>query len=211
MGTGVRVSTTTSGQGRKPNRRGLAAREQLMSTALRLLSTGRPETVSVNLIAKEAGLSWGSVQNQFGDSDGFWAAVVEQMIEAGPEMWRGPQSDTVAGRVAEVAGLYRGVLDSPQNVAIETMRAALPRPLDVLAETHPRTAASIAELDRLWSEAFVQFFEGLNVDEQRALDVAAELATALRGLRSDQHFGTTVDVERAHATLVAALTSYLEG
>lgn len=182
-----------------------------MSTALRLLSTGRPETVSVNLIAKEAGLSWGSVQNQFRDSDGFWAAVVELIIEAGPGMWHAPQSDTVAGRVDEVAKLYRGVLDSPHNVAVETIRAALPRPLDVLAESHPRTAASIAELDRRWAEAFVHYFEGLNVDEQRALDVAAVLGSALRGLRSDQHFGTTVDVDRAHATLVTALTSYLEG
>ncbi|MFC5729213.1 MULTISPECIES: TetR/AcrR family transcriptional regulator [Nocardioides] len=205
------MSTTTTGSGRKPNRRGLAAREQLMSTALRLLSTGRPEAVSVNLIAKEAGLSWGSVQNQFRDSDGFWAAVIELIIEAGPTMWQTPRSDTVAGRVAEVAELYRAVLDSPQNVAVETVRAALPRPLDVLAESHPHTAASIAELDRRWAEAFVHFFEGLDVDEQRALDVAAVLGSALRGLRSDQHFGTTVDVDRAHATLVAALTSYLEG
>jgi AcrR family transcriptional regulator len=205
------MSTTTGGTGRKPNRRGIAAREQLMSTALRLLGTGRPETVSVNLIAKEAGLSWGSVQNQFGDSDGFWAAVVELIIDAGPELWAAPASDTVGGRVDEVARLYRGILDSPHHVALDTVRAALPRPLDVLAESHPRTAASIAELDRLWAVAFVRFFEGLGVDEQRALDVAAVLPSAMRGLRTDQHFGTTVDMDRALATLVSALTSYLEG
>ena len=205
------MSTTRTETPKKPNRRGLAAREQLMSTALRLLSTGRPETVSVNLIAKEAGLSWGSVQNQFGDSDGFWAAVVELIIEAGPGMWTPPSSDTVAGRVEEVAALYRCILDSPEHVAVETVRAGLPHPLDVLAETHPRTAATLTELDRLWGVAFVRFFHGLDVDEQRALDVATVLASGLRGLRADRRLATTVDTDRAEATLVAALTSYLEG
>lgn len=204
------MSTTSAGPTRRPNRRGLAAREQLLSTALRLLSTGRPETVSVNLVAKEAGLSWGSVQNQFGDSDGFWAAVVRLIVDEGPTLWADPVGDTVAGRVAEVAALYRGILDSPQQVAVETIRTALPRPLEVLATSHPATAAAIAELDTLWEHAFLGFFKDLDVDPARARDVAALLPSAMRGLRADRLFGTTIDVDRAQMTLVAALTSYLE-
>ena len=118
------MSTTPAAPSRKPNRRGVAAREQLLSTALRLLGDGRPEAVSINLVAKEAGLSWGSVQNLFGDSDGFWSAVVDLIIDVGPGMWAQPSGDTVAGRVAEVVELYRGVLTSPQGIAIETIRAA---------------------------------------------------------------------------------------
>ncbi|HWJ08688.1 MAG TPA: hypothetical protein VNS46_04885 [Nocardioides sp.] len=184
-----------------------------MSTALRLLGDGRPEAVSINLVAKEAGLSWGSVQNLFGDSDGFWSSVVDLIIEAGPNLWAEPSSSTLAGRVAEVADLYRGVLASPQAVAVETIRAGLPRPREVLAETHPKTAASLAHCDELWERAFQRFFEGLDdgYDAQRGEDVAAVLPSALRGLRMDQVFGTSVDVDRAHRTLVAALTAYLEG
>lgn len=208
------MRTTPAAPPRKPNKRGVAAREKLLSTALEMLGTGRPETVSINMVAKEAGLSWGSVQNLFGDSDGFWSSVVELIIDAGPQLWAAPESATVQGRVAEVAQLYRSVLASPYGVAIETVRAGLPRPLDVLAESHPRTSASLARLDELWAEAFLHFFatlDGPPVDADRASDVAALLPSALRGLRADEQFGTTVDTDRAHRTLVTALTTYLEG
>ncbi|WP_028656542.1 TetR/AcrR family transcriptional regulator [Nocardioides sp. J54] len=208
------MTSTPGASTRKPNRRGVAAREQLLATALRLLGDGRPEAVSINLVAKEAGLSWGSVQNLFGDSDGFWSAVVEQMKDAGADLWAEPTSDTVAGRLKEVADLYRGLLESPHGVAIETIKAGLPRPRAVLAETHPKTAASLTELDQLGEVAFLRFFEGLdapNWDEQKARDVAAVLPSAMRGLRLDKAFGTSVDIDKAQATLVAALTTYIQG
>ncbi len=207
--------STTQGAtpSRKPNKRGVAAREQLLSTALRLLGDGRAEAVSINLVAKEAGLSWGSVQNLFGDSDGFWSAVVDLIIEAGGELWAEPVSETVAGRVAEVADLHWGVLTSPYGIAIETIRAGLPRPRSVLAETHPLTAASLNRLDELWKEAFLVFLDGIDeqYDAERAGAVGELLPSAMRGLWLDQLFGTAVDVERARATLVAALTAYLAG
>lgn len=181
-----------------------------MSTALEQLATGRTEAASVNLIAKEAGLSWGSVQNLFEDADGFWAAVVSSIIEAGPSMWAAPTSPTVGGRLAEVAELYLQVLGSPNGVAVETVRAALPRNFDVLVETHPRTAAALHDLDERWSRAFVRFLGGLDVDEERLRDVAVVLASGLRGFRTDTLIGAPTDPERARRTLVAALTAYLE-
>jgi AcrR family transcriptional regulator len=206
------MTTTPTASTRKPNRRGVAAREQLLSTALRLLGEGRPEAVSINLVAKEAGLSWGSVQNLFGDSDGFWSAVADQVVQVGPELWAKPQSTTIAGRVAEVADLYRSVLESPYAVSVETMRWALPRPLDVLAETHPRTAASIRRLDELASQAFVHFFDGVEgLDEERRTAMSEVLPAMLRSLRNEQLLGTHIDLDRAHRVIVSMLTAYLEG
>ncbi|HVK29362.1 MAG TPA: TetR/AcrR family transcriptional regulator [Nocardioides sp.] len=206
------MTTTPTASTRKPNRRGVAAREQLLSTALRLLGEGKPESVSINLVAKEAGLSWGSVQNLFGDSDGFWSAVADQVAEVGPELWAAPTSTTIAGRVAEVTELYLAVLDSPHAVSVETMRWALPRPLDVLAETHPRTAASIRRLDELASEAFVHFFDGVEgLDEERRTAMSEVLPAMLRSLRNEKLLGTHVDLDRAHRAIVTMLTAYLEG
>ena len=198
---------------RKPNRRGVAARQQLMATAVRLLGEGRPDAVSINLVAKEAGLSWGSVQNLYGDSDGFWSTVVENIIERGSELWAEPVSDDVAGRLAEVAALYSGVLASPYGIAVQTLRTGLPRPRSVLAETLPKTAAALTRVEEMWEEAFLAFFEGLDTtyDHERVLDAAAVMSSTLRGLRADQVFGTAVDVERAQRSLVAMLTAYLEG
>lgn len=206
------MTTTPTASTRKPNRRGVAAREQLLSTAMRLLGDGRPESVSINLVAKEAGLSWGSVQNLFGDSDGFWSAVADRVAEVGPELWAEPQSTTVAGRVAEIAELYRSVLESPEAVAVETMRWALPRPLDLLAESHPRTAASIRRLDELASLAFIHFFDGVEgLDEERRTAMSEVLPAMLRSLRNEQLLGTHVDIDRAHRAIVEMLTAYLEG
>ena len=199
------------GSTRKPNRRGVAAREQLLSTALRLLGEGRPESVSINLVAKEAGLSWGSVQNLYGDSDGFWSAVIDQIVDGSGDLWAEPVSDDIAGRVAEVAGLYRNLLSSPYSIAIETIRNALPRPRATLAQTHPKSAESLTRVEQAWEDAFLGFFAGIDdFDTERARDVAAVLHSALRGLHLDHMLGTDTDFERAHATLVAAMTSYLE-
>jgi AcrR family transcriptional regulator len=197
---------------RKPNRRGVAAREKLLSTAVEMLGTGRPETVSINMVAKEAGLSWGSVQNLFGDSDGFWSAVADQVAEHGEELWSKPTSTTLAGRVAEVAELYSAVLGSPYAVTIETMRWALPRPLELLAETHPRTAASIRRLDELSVLAFNHFFDGVEgLDEERRAAMSELLPAMLRSLRNERLLGTHIDIDRAHRVIVSMLTAYLEG
>jgi AcrR family transcriptional regulator len=197
---------------RKPNRRGVAAREKLLSTAVEMLGTGRPETVSINMVAKEAGLSWGSVQNLFGDSDGFWSAVADQVAEHGEELWSKPKSTTLVGRVAEVAELYSAVLDSPYAVTIETMRWALPRPLELLAETHPRTAASIRRLDELSVLAFNHFFDGVEgLDEERRAAMSELLPAMLRSLRNERLLGTHIDIDRAHRVIVSMLTAYLEG
>lgn len=208
------MSTTPAALPRKLNRRGVAARERLLATALEMLGTGRPESVSINLVAREAGLSWGSVQNLFGDSDGFWSAVVEQIIDKRPSLWPAPESDTVAGRVAELAALYRRVLDSPYAVAVETLRSGLPRPRAALAASHPLTAEALGQLEETWTSAFLNFFDGLpgaGIDKDRAVDVAHTMPIALHGLRSHVSNGTGLDSERVYRTLVTSLTSYLEG
>ncbi len=206
------TSTTSTTPTRKPNRRGVAAREKLLTTAIEMLSTGRPETVSINMVAKEAGLSWGSVQNLFGDSDGFWSAVADQVAELGPGLWSRPQSPTVEGRIEEVIRLYREVLDSPQAVTIETMRWALPRPLSVLEETHPRTAASIRNLDGLATKAFIHFFDGVEgLDEDRKATMSEVLPAMLRSLRNERLLGTHIDLDRANDAIATMLTAYLEG
>src|SRR5258705_10640984 len=67
--------------GRRPNRRGSATRENMLEAALRSLASGAPGSVSANRIAKEIGATWGAVQYQFGDTDGFWAAVLHHTAE----------------------------------------------------------------------------------------------------------------------------------
>lgn len=208
------MSTTPAAPPRKPNRRGVAAREKLLSTALEMLGTGRAEAVSINLVAREAGLSWGSVQNLFGDSDGFWSTVVQRITDDKEALWPPPQSDTIAGRITEVAALYRDVLGSPYAVAIDAIRLGLPRPRSVLAETHPLTAAALDRLEHDWAQSFLDFFDDVRdqaVDDQRFQEVAWALPIALHGLQSHLNNGASVDADGVYRTLVVSMTRYLEG
>lgn len=200
-------TTTETRTERRPNRRGVLARERLLTTALDQLSTGRPEAASVNLIAKHAGLSWGSVQNLFGDSDGFWAAVVDLILERSEGQWPDVAGDGPA-RVAAIADAYLAVLDSPLAVAIETVRVGLPTQADEVRASHPRTAEALERLDRAWNAAFLRYFDSF-ADADRAADVATVLASGLRGLRVDAARGAAVDVDRARRTLVVALATHL--
>src|SRR4029077_21214070 len=61
---------------RRSNKRGLATRQTMLDAAVRSLASGDPGAVSASRIAKESGATWGAVQYQFGDVDGFWAAVL---------------------------------------------------------------------------------------------------------------------------------------
>ncbi len=69
---------------RRSNKRGLATREAMLDAAVRSLATGDPGAVSASRIAKESGATWGAVQYQFGDVDGFWAAVLHRTAAQNP-------------------------------------------------------------------------------------------------------------------------------
>src|ERR1700744_3533704 len=68
-------------QQRRSNKRGLATRKAMLDAAVRSLASGDPSAVSATRIAKETGATWGAVQYQFGDVDGFWAAVLHRTAE----------------------------------------------------------------------------------------------------------------------------------
>ena len=61
----------------------------MLEAALRSLASGEPGSVSANRIAKDIGATWGAVQYQFGDTDGFWAAVWDHfgVVDHGAIVW----------------------------------------------------------------------------------------------------------------------------
>lgn len=201
--------------GRRPNRRGSATRENMLEAALRSLASGAPGSVSANRIAKEIGATWGAVQYQFGDTDGFWAAVLHRTAErrqgtfsalSTPVSADTPLCERVSGIIET---LYRG-LASADSRAIENLRAALPRNPDELERLYPRTAAELFSWGKSWLETCQNAFAGLDVDPDRVREVAALIPGAMRGLVSERQLGSYVDLDVARRGLVNALVTYLE-
>ncbi|MEO6794453.1 MAG: TetR/AcrR family transcriptional regulator [Mycobacterium sp.] len=200
---------------RRSNKRGQATREAMLDAAVRSLATGDPGAVSASRIAKEIGATWGTVQYQFGDVDGFWAAVLHRTAErrnATMSTFAGLKSDApLRDRVAAIIDTLYDGLASQDSRAIENLRAALPRDHLELERLYPRTAAELFSWGKSWLATCHHAFADLGVDPQRVREVAALIPGAMRGLVSERQLGSYADLDDARRGLTNALAAYLEG
>ncbi|GAB11231.1 putative TetR family transcriptional regulator [Gordonia araii NBRC 100433] len=195
---------------RRANKRGLATRENMISAAIASLATGDPAAVSGNRIARDIGVTWGAIKYQFGDIDGLWAAVLRRTAELRGDL---PANARPGGTLHErVTGLVDTMLvglRTPESLAIETLRAALPRDLDELEREFPLTAAEFALWKPQWDDACVRAFADLDVDPTRVRQMAALIPAALRGLTSERMLGTYSDLDDARQGLIDAIVALL--
>ncbi|WP_460359214.1 TetR/AcrR family transcriptional regulator [Mycobacterium sp. ZZG] len=196
---------------RRPNRRGQATRANMLEAALKSLASGEPGSVSANRIAKDIGATWGAVQYQFGDADGFWAAVLHRTAERRADVFAAV--DTAAplrDRVASIIDTLYDGLAAPDSRAIENLRAALPRDPAELRRLYPQTAAELHSWGRSWLEICRNAFAGLGVDPERVREVATLIPGAMRGLVSERQLGSFADLDVARRGLTNALVAYLQ-
>jgi len=203
--------TDAGSVGRRTNRRGQATRENILEAALTSLASGQPGSVSANRIAKDVGATWGTVKYQFGDVDGFWAAVLHHTAERRAGSFAAPMAPgtslhTRVGHIVDV--LYHG-LSSTDSRAIENLRAALPREPDELERLYPRTAAELASWEKSWLQTCQRAFADLDLAPDRVRGVATLMPGAMRGLASERRLGSYADLDVARETLTAALVAYL--
>lgn len=198
-------------QGRRSNRRGQATRENMLDAAIRSLASGDPGSVSAARIAKDIGATWGAVKYQFGDVDGFWAAVLHHTAQRRGEL-PAPSDDVTAlhQRVAAIIDLLFDGLLSAHSRAIENLRAALPSDPTELERLYPQTAAEFVSWGHAWNAACQKAFADLGVDPQRIREVAAFIPGAMRGLASERQLGSFNDHDLARRGLTNAIVAYLD-
>jgi AcrR family transcriptional regulator len=196
---------------RRANRRGHATRENMLEAALQVLASGDPGAVSGNRISKEIGATWGAVKYQFGDIDGFWAAVLHRTAEHRAKMLS--QTDIAAplhDRVAAIIDTLYDGLTGTDSRAIENLRAALPRDHAELERLYPRTAAELFSWGQGWLEKCQNAFAGLDIDPDRVREVAEFIPGAMRGITSERQLGGYADLDLARRGLTNAIAAYLE-
>jgi AcrR family transcriptional regulator len=203
--------TEVAAPSRRANKRGIATRESMIKSAITALATGDPGAVSGNRIARDIGATWGVVKYQFGDIDGLWAAVLRYTAEQRGDL---PANIKPGGTLQErvtglVDAMYVG-LRSPESLAIETLRAALPRERAELERDFPLTAAELASWKPRWDSACERAFADLGVDPIRVRQMAALIPAAMRGITSERTLGTYGDLDDARDGLVNAIIAYLE-
>ncbi|OBG89291.1 TetR family transcriptional regulator [Mycobacterium sp. E802] len=196
---------------RRTNRRGEATRESMLEAARKALATGDPTAVSANRIAKEIGATWGAVKYQFGDIDGFWAAVLQRTAERRAGMLSHHDGNApLRQRVAGIIDLLYDGLTASDSRAIENLRAALPRDHAELERLYPKTAAELSSWGQSWLQTCQQAFADLDVDPERVHEVASFIPGAMRGITSERQLGTYTDLDVARRGLTNAIVTYLE-
>ncbi|MGK9269490.1 TetR/AcrR family transcriptional regulator [Williamsia muralis] len=202
--------TEVAAPSRRANKRGIATRESMIKSAITALATGDPGAVSGNRIARDIGATWGVVKYQFGDIDGLWAAVLRYTAEQRGDL---PANVKPGGTLEErVTGLIEAMyvgLRSPESLAIETLRAALPRERTELERDFPLTAAELASWKPRWDNACERAFADLGVHPVRIRQMAALIPAAMRGITSERTLGTYGDLDDARDGLVHAIIAYL--
>lgn len=196
---------------RRTNRRGEATRENMLEAARKTLATGDPGAVSANRIAKDIGVTWGAVKYQFGDIDGFWAAVLQRTAERRAGMFSHHDSAaSLRQRVAAIIDLLYDGLTAGDSRAIENLRASLPRDPAELERLYPKTAAELSSWGQGWLQTCQQAFADLGVDPERVWEVAAFIPGAMRGITSERQLGSFIDLDVARRGLTNAIVTYLE-
>lgn len=206
------VPVTQSAAGTRLNKRGRETRARLIDVAIRRLADSGGEPVSANRIAKDAGVTWGTVQHQFGDLDGLWVAVITEIHSrswiADPDAWP-PRTGALRERVALVIDAVWRYLDTTEGRALTALRTALPpRRSDITAE-YPRTAAAFAARELDWIAGFDYLMDGLDLDPDALYRVRCLLPAAIRGLSNERQIGFTSDLDIARATLADAVVALL--
>ncbi len=183
----------------------------MLEAAITSLATGDPAAVSGNRIARDIGATWGVVKYQFGDIDGLWAAVLRHTADKRGDLPAGLEPDgTLRERVAALIGAMAEGLRRPESLAIETLRAALPRDHAELERDYPLTAAELASWKPNWDMACQRAFADLRLDPDRVRRVAALIPAAMRGITSERTLGTYGDLDDALEALVGGIVAYLE-
>lgn len=203
---------TYSAQGTRLNRRGVESRQRFLRTAIELLAETGSEALSPNLIAKRAGFTWGTVQHQFGDADGVWAAILESLLERMQHFSKlQPRPDaSVRRRITFIVETMWKSFDSVEARAVQHIRHELPHDYAALADAYPKTEAIIRRWDAEWNAAWDRLFDDLPVPRAKLRRTRNLVPSALRGLYNASHEPLTpTDVDDARRGLIDALIAYL--
>ncbi|AYF72870.1 TetR/AcrR family transcriptional regulator [Nocardia yunnanensis] len=199
-----------SAAGTRLNRKGRETRQRLLDIAIGCLADGGGEPLSANRVAKEAGVSWGTLKHQFGDIDGLWAAVLEELTDrsGANDPWL-RITGTVRQRVAEMVDAIWTILDKPEGRAVETLRGGLPNDRAERLAAFPLTTAALARYEDVWLRAFEYALADLDLEADRVDRVRSLIPMAMRGINNERRLSAPAEVAAARHCLVDAIAAYL--
>lgn len=213
QGLGSRLrGVSYSAQGTRLNRRGVESRRRIIELAIEMLADETSEPITVNLIARRAGYTWGVVQHQFGDADGVWAAVAESVLKqfrAAPVSGRAPRQGTpLRRRVAAMVDELWRANEAKEARAMDELRRLLPSDPQAFAASFPKTEAVMRRWDVEWRLAYELRFTDLGISRAKIDNVRRVAPAAVSGLVADLRRSRFPDAD-GRRSLIEILVAYL--
>ncbi len=194
------------------NKRGIKSRQHFLDVAIEVLAQGGPDTVSANLIARRAGVTWGTIEHQFGASDGVWAAILDELLKRAHH-FAGLTASADASLKRRVTFIVETLWNghaSPHARAVQNLRLAIPRDHEALTAALPKTEAALHRWDIEWQSAFEQLFDGLALSKTKVRRARSLVPGAVRGLYAQNELTTFTDMDEGRRALIDALVAYLK-
>lgn len=176
---GIRVAAVAAGANRKRRADGEATRRLVLDAAVEcILELGYYKT-STNEIARRAGVTWGTLQYQFGNRESLLIAVLNDRWDT---LQRTLREATVNGesleeRLAEVVDVLATYYGVPSHLAQIQILLDLTHNSDTSEEVRRAVSAHGRELVRAWRP----LFERALGDAARDRDLVTFAFTSLRG------------------------------
>jgi AcrR family transcriptional regulator len=169
--------------------------------------------MSANRIARDAGVTWGTIAHQFGDADGVWAAVLAHVAD---DISKVPFSKTtgqrsLARQISLIIEWMEHALDSPSARAVQTIRSGLPSDRKGLISEFPKTASALDLVDAAWSRMVADSLDGLVASKVKLRRAGQLLPAAMHGIQAQAGKVPVTDPKDARRGLADALTAYLQG
>lgn len=191
------------GDDRKLRADGAATRTRLLDAVVQCILEHGYYQASSNAIARQAGVTWGTIQHQFGTRQGLLLAVLEsrwrrltQRIEAADV-----RGDTLEERLACVMAVLETHYGDPEHLVITQIMLDLVQSPDTTDAVKRAVTEHGRELTRVWQPLFTQAMGQAAGDEELVLFAFQ----AIRGYLSANTMAGRMGPPRHHARVRSLL------
>ncbi|WP_101757556.1 TetR/AcrR family transcriptional regulator [Oceanicoccus sp. KOV_DT_Chl] len=166
-----------------PTKRGAATQSKVIAAGIKCIAEQGLHHTSTNKIAKAAGVTWGTLQHQFGDKASLLEAILEYCFN---EQMQQLAQATVAKNTLEqrIEAIIDAIWENQQSLSSRAMQEIL---LGVQGDKvfSQRTYPTLKKLRDLYNQQWQSFFADVDLSE-RQMEASKQFAFAtLRGLTFD--------------------------
>lgn len=196
--------------GRPTTKRGSATYHKVISAGIQCICEAGFHNASTNKIAKAAGVTWGTLQHQFGDKARLLEAILEfcfdeQMQQISLAM---PTGQSLERRVdAFIEAVWRNQQTNSSRALQEILLGVQGDP-----ELRERFSPTLLKLRNLYDDQWQEFFADVDLPKQRMEAVKELTFCTLRGLAADITIRSSDGpIQMAKALLKTAVVNIFSG